>query len=136
MVCLKTAKKLSDVDCRNNNPTQKLATFTKTRKGIGYITKLFKQYLICLQENQSFKCNLNLQQTDHSTEKWLSGGVYKLICLDCYKAHVGQTGRASQRGSKNTSFYFIHNIFNSIFAERLSIIWPFFRQNGKHHANP
>jgi len=43
VVCLKTAQKLSAVDSNNNDPKQKLATFTPIGKGIGYITKLFKQ---------------------------------------------------------------------------------------------
>jgi hypothetical protein len=42
VVYLKTAQKLSAVDSSNNDPKQKLATFTHIRKGVCYITKLFK----------------------------------------------------------------------------------------------
>jgi len=30
-----------------------------------------------------------------------ASGIYKLTCLDCGKAYVGQTGEVSLRGSKN-----------------------------------
>jgi hypothetical protein len=136
---LKTAQKLPNVDSNNNDLKQKLAIFAHTGKIIGYIIKLFKQYTpICIQDQQFFKCNLSLQQTDHNTGKWLSGGVYKPTSLDCNKAHVGQTGRAyihRFKESNNTAF-FIHHYFNSRFSEQLSIIWSLFQQNGKQYAIP
>ena len=55
---LKTAQKLSAVDSNNNDPKQELATFTHIGKGIGYITKLFKQ-----STSFAYKTNSSLNVT-------------------------------------------------------------------------
>jgi hypothetical protein len=61
-----------------------------------------------------------LIHTDHAPDRFSSSGVYKLICPDCHKAYVGQTGRQFSTRYKEHKTAFLNNSNTSSFAKHLS----------------
>jgi hypothetical protein len=57
---------------------------------------------------------------DHTPDSFSSLGVYKLICPDCHKAYVGQTGRKFAILYKEHKAAFLSNSNSSSFPKHLS----------------
>jgi len=75
-------------------PTHKWVTFTYTGKETNFIKNLFRKtnLKIAFRTNNTVHCLLrHKQQVSH---KYTQSGVYTLMCFDCKKAYVGQTGKA------------------------------------------
>jgi hypothetical protein len=77
-------------------PKQKWATFTYLSKETTYITNIFKHsdIKIAFRTNSSLLNNLTTHTHTHK-DQHSSSGIYKLICPDCNKAYIGQTGETS-----------------------------------------
>jgi len=74
-------------------PTHKWATFTYIGKGTTCITNTFKHSDIKIAYHTNNTTHNHLTYNKHNHDKFSSTGVYKLTCLECNKAYVGQTGR-------------------------------------------
>ena len=72
----------------------KWVTFTYNGKETNFITNLFRKtnLKIAFRTNNTFKSLLRHKQ--QVPDIYTQSRVYKLMCPDCNKAYVGQTGRA------------------------------------------
>ena len=89
-------------------PKQKCATFTNVGKETTFITKIFRKtnLTVTFKTCNAIEYNLRAKQkcthnNNNNNNKYFASGIYKLACLDCGKAYVGQTGKFSLRDSKN-----------------------------------
>jgi hypothetical protein len=83
--------------------TQKLATFTYIGKESTYIINILKNTNIKIASRTNNTIYNHLTQKHYVTDKYAQSGVYKLACLECKKAYVGQTGKASCYDITNTN---------------------------------
>jgi hypothetical protein len=86
---------------KQTTPKQKSATFTYVGRETSYITNIFRHTELKISFRTTNTLN-NLLTHKHKTQgKFSLSGVYKLICPDCKKTYVGQTGRSSQHATMN-----------------------------------
>jgi hypothetical protein len=83
-----------------------------------YITNIFKNTNIKIAFCTNTIYN-HLTQKHHITNKYAQSRVYKLTCLDCKKAHVGQTGRSFLLRYNEHKQAFKKNCHSSKFAQHL-----------------
>jgi hypothetical protein len=72
---------------------KKWVTFTYMGKETTYITKLFKKFnlnIVCRTVNT---LEQHLTKTKHKGDIYDRCGVYKIKCMECRGAYIGQTGR-------------------------------------------
>jgi hypothetical protein len=79
---------------RTHPVTQKWAAFTYMGKETTYITNLFKKTDIKIAFRTNNTIQKLLMHNQQTSDIHSRSDVYKLICLDCNKAYVGQTGRS------------------------------------------
>ena len=106
-------------DKRMTATIQKWATFTYIGKEPTYITNLFKKTNtgIALRTNNTIQ--KLLMQRKQTSDKYAQSGLYKLICPDCNKAYVGQTGRSVEVRFSEHKNAFKKNSYTSNFAKHL-----------------
>jgi hypothetical protein len=89
-----------------------------------HITNIFRHTDIQL----AFRTNNTIQnlltQRNPNPDKFSSSGVYKLICPECGKANVGQTGRCFSLRYKEHRRAFYSNTPSSSFAQNLDEAHP------------
>jgi hypothetical protein len=94
--------------------------FTYVGKETTYITNIFKRSELKITFLTTYTlCNMLIHK-DHAPDRFFSWGVYKLICPDCHKAYVGQTGRQFSTRYKELKTAFLNNSNNSSFAKHPS----------------
>jgi hypothetical protein len=82
---------------------QKWATFTNVGKETTFITKIFKEtnLTVTFKTYNAIEYNLRAKQkcthnnnnnNNNNNNKYFATGIYKLTCLGCGRAYVGQTG--------------------------------------------
>jgi len=93
---LRAFVKLSLVGCLLREWIYKWVTFTYNGKETNFITNLFRKtnLKIAFRTNNTFKSLLRHKQ--QVPDIYTQSRVYKLMCPDCKKAYVGQTGRGFQ----------------------------------------
>ena len=92
------------------------------RETITFITKLFKHtnFRIVYKIKNSLGHNLRFEkQTDSNKDKYVSRGVYKLICPHCDKVCIDETSISLTQEFKARHLSFINNHTTSKFARHL-----------------
>jgi len=106
-------------DKQADTATQKWASFTYTGKETTFITNLFKKAGL----RTALRTNNNIQkllmQKHEVLDKYTHSGAYKLTCLDCNKAHMGQTGRSFTERYKEHKNAFKTNSHTSNYAKHI-----------------
>jgi hypothetical protein len=100
--------------------THKWASFTYVGKETTYITNIFKRSEPKIAFRTTHTLGNMLTHRNHPPVDFSSSGVYKLICPDCHKAYVGQTGRQFAIRYKEHKAAFFNNSNISTFAKHLS----------------
>ena len=98
--------------------TQKWASFTYVGMENSYITNIFKQTELKIAFRTTYTLGNLLTHRDHAPVKFSLSGLYKLICPDCHKTYVGQTGRRFSTRYKEQDT-FPQNSSTSSFAKHL-----------------
>ena len=104
-----------DPQPKNRHDYAKMGPFTYIGRETTFITNLFRKtdLRITLRTNNTLQ--KLLMPKPQTLDKYSRSGAYKLTCLDCNKAYVGQTGRSftqrfkehknAFRSNRNTSNY-------------------------------
>jgi len=100
--------------------THKWATFTYIGRGTTYITYILKHSDIKIAYCTNNTTHNHLTYDNHNHDKFSSTGVYKMTCLDCNKAYVGQTGRNFIERYNEHKRAFRNNSHTSRFAQHLN----------------
>jgi hypothetical protein len=79
-----------------NTTTHKWASFIYTGKETTFITNLFKKTDLKVTWRTTNTIQRLLMPQHEPPDKYARSGAYKLVCPDCNKAYVGQTGAAPQ----------------------------------------
>jgi len=119
---LKTVTTATTHNKPTTTTTQKWTTFTYIGKETTFITNLLKRTDLktALRTNNSIQDILmHKKQPPNKADKYSQSGVYKLICPDCNKAYVGQTGRNFLAKFKEHRAAFRTNSQSSNFAKHL-----------------
>jgi hypothetical protein len=74
-------------------PTHKWTSFTYVGKETFYSTNIFRRTELKISFRTTNTLVNLLTHKHHIHDKFSLSGVYKLICPDCNKTYVGQTGR-------------------------------------------
>jgi hypothetical protein len=98
---------------------QKWVNFTYVGKETRAITQIFRNtnLKISYKTNNTIESLLKEKQTHF--DKYSASGVYKLICPDCGRAYVGQTGRSFSVKYKEHHLSYRTNNTNSSYAQHL-----------------
>ena len=106
---------------QENNPrsTQKWASFTYVGKETSYITNIFRQTQLKIAFRTTSTLGNLLTRRHQAHDRFFLSGVYKLICPDCNKTYVGQTGRLFSTRYKEHKAAFHNNSNTSSFAKNL-----------------
>ena len=100
-------------------PTQKWASFTYIGKETSYITNIFRRTELEIAFRTTNALGNLITHRHQSHDKFSLSRVYKLICPDCNKTYVGQTGRRFSIRYKEHMTAFRYNSNNSSFAKHL-----------------
>jgi hypothetical protein len=106
-------------DNHTTKQKQKWVTFTYTGKETKFITQIFKNTDIQIAYKTRNLIKTLLTTKHHKQDRYSASGVYKLTCLDCKKAYVGQTGRSFTQRFKKHLLSFRTNNNASNFAQHL-----------------
>jgi hypothetical protein len=74
-------------------PTRKWATFTYIGKETTFIINLFRHTNIRIAFRTNNTIHNRLTYISQKRDKYTCSGIYKLMCPECKKASVGQTGK-------------------------------------------
>ena len=101
-------------------PSHTRATFTYIGKETTFITNIFRRtkLKIAFRTNNTIQ-NL-LKHKIQKSDKYASSGAYKIKCLDCKKAYVGQTGRSFSIRYNEHKLAFRKNSHTLKFAQHLT----------------
>ena len=99
--------------------TQKWASFTYVGRETSYITNIFRRTELKISFRTTNTLGNLLTHKHHPQHKFSLSGVYKLICPDCNKTYVGQTGRQFSTRYKEHKIAFRNNSNTSSFAKHL-----------------
>jgi hypothetical protein len=107
---------------KDSKEGKKWVTFTYTGNYIHSITKLFKHKEVKIAYKTGNTVSDILKDT-YITSKFDQAGIYKLMCMDCNKVYIGQTGRTlrtrykehirSIKYNKEDSGYITHILNNT-----------------------
>jgi len=75
--------------------------FTYIGKETTYITKIFERTNLQIVYHTNNSIRVNLIPKPRISEKFSASEVYKLVCPDCRKTSIGQTGKTFPRGTQN-----------------------------------
>jgi hypothetical protein len=103
-----------------SSPEHKWAVFSYIGKETSFITNIFRNSGIKTTFRTTSNVGTLLTQKQQKKDMLTQSGVYKLICPDCSKAYVGQTGRRFTDRYKEHKAAFHHNTNNSSFARHLA----------------
>jgi hypothetical protein len=100
----------------------KWVNFTYIGKETRIITQIFRNTNLKISYKTNNTIQSHLKEKPPQFDKYSASGVYKLICLDCDRAYIGQTGRASKLDIKNTIYHInqilripiMHNTYGKI----------------------
>jgi hypothetical protein len=93
--------------------------FTYVRKETSTITNIFKGTNLSIAYHTANTIQKQLAPKKTVIDKYNSSGVYILICPDCKKAYVGQTGRNFHTRCKEHKRAFKYNTSQSKFAQHI-----------------
>jgi hypothetical protein len=116
----KQKRKLLQSQNSQSHNTKKWCTFTYIGKETLFITKIFKHanLQIAYRTNNTLRKHLSYNTTQQ--DKFTQSGIYKLICPDCNKAYIGQTGRNFCKRYNEHKRDFRYNTLQSKFAKHLT----------------
>jgi predicted GIY-YIG superfamily endonuclease len=110
-------------DQRKDMTMKKLAPFTYTGRETTFITNLFEKTDLRITMPTNNSLQKLLTHKTQTPDKYSRSGAYKLSCLDCNKAYIGQTGKSitqrfkehknSFKANRNTSNYAKHLLEHS-----------------------
>ena len=95
------------------------AIFTYVGKETRFITQIFKNTNLKIAYKINNTIETLLKAKPIHFDKYSACGIYKLTCLDCGKAYVGQRGRSFSVRYKEHRHSFRTNNTNSNFAQHL-----------------
>jgi hypothetical protein len=86
-------QKREKIEEPTQEPKKKWVTFTYMGKETRYITKLFKKFNLNIAWRTINTLEQHLTITKHKNDIYDRCGVYKMKCMECGGAYVGQTGK-------------------------------------------
>jgi len=96
-----------------------VGSFTYVGRETSYITNIFRRTKLKISFQTTNTLGNLLTHKHHPQDKFSLSGVYKLICPDCNKTYVGQTGRKFSTRYKEHKIAFRNNSNTSSFAKHL-----------------
>jgi hypothetical protein len=90
---IKMAKTGENRGGSTEKPIKKWVTFTYMGKETRYVTKPFKKYNVNIAWCTNNSLEQHLSKKRQKRDQYDRCGIYKLICLECGGAYVGQMGR-------------------------------------------
>jgi len=103
-----------------NTATHKLTTFTYTGKETTFVTNPFKKTDLKIGWHTTNTIQRLLTPQYQTPDKYAQSGAYKLICPDCNKAYIGQTGRNLTMRYKEHKYAFKTNYHTSNYAKHVA----------------
>ena len=115
---IQTSQPVHDV---TQNMPQKFATFTYVGKETRFVTKLSKHtnLSIAFRTKNTIGKLLRYHHNPDNVDRLDKSGIYQLICPDCGKKYVGQTGRSFRTRFREHLRDYRYKTGNSKFAQHL-----------------
>jgi transposase-like protein len=105
---------------RKNQKHLRNGSFTYVGKETSYITNIFRWTDLKIAFHSKNTIGNRLTHKNPTTNKYSLSGTYKLVCPDCNKAYVRQTGRRFSTRYIEHKAAFCNNCHTSSFAKHLN----------------